>query len=257
MRAISVATAVLLCLPALSPAQQRLTWYEKRLLVPASRSVSGVVVDPSGKPIVDAHIDHSDVTQDEQLFTDAQGRFHFQTRAPAMVVRKHGFDGQIFRTAGDRPLRIVLQPSARSIPPCTKTCDTLKGPGHAFCFPVLPGFRASQQGSYIDSIMRVFTLLTKDGEREILLGSGPTWSLGIPYTGDVWESTDYSERAYQLGDSDVVDARGTMRSGKRWRYLGTWGESASYYEADEKSAVLLDRFLDGVCAAGDKSTGEK
>src|SRR6185437_8622636 len=173
MRATPFVTALLglLCLAELSPAQQRLTWYEKLLLVPASRPVSGVVVDPEGRPVIGAHIDHSDVREDEQLFTDEQGRFHFQTRAPALVVRKRGFDGQLFRTDGTHPLRIVLQPTARSIPPCTKTCDTLKGPGHAFCFPLLPGFHASQQGSYIDSIMRVFTLPTKDGEREILLGS--------------------------------------------------------------------------------------
>jgi hypothetical protein len=126
----------------------------------------------------------------------------------------------------------------------------LKSHQSVFCLLSIPGFKVSEQGSMGDSVMREFMVPTSDGLREVLFGSGPTWSLGIPYTGDVWESAEYSERDYTLGDLDVIDARGKTTGGKLWRYVGTFGESASYYEVDARAAALPDRFLDGVCAAG-------
>jgi hypothetical protein len=55
-----------------------------------------------------------------------------------------------------------------------------------------------------------------------------------------------------VGDSDVIDARGKTAGGKLWRYVGTFGESASYYEVDPRDAALPDRFLDGACVAAGK-----
>ena len=93
----SPARAVLLLVGLLSSApllcSQRLTWYERMILLPQPRKVSGWVLDPSGAPIAGAHIDHSDAHDQEQLFTDELGRFYVETRAPALVVRKQGFDG--------------------------------------------------------------------------------------------------------------------------------------------------------------------
>jgi hypothetical protein len=230
---------------------QRLTWYERMILLPETHSVSGRVVDPAGDPIAGAHIDHSDVREQEQLFTDELGRFHVETRAPALVVRKHGFNGQIVRTSSPGPVRIVLQRAA-SLPDCKNACIGLKSSITAFCLPPAPGIQISDQGRMGDSVMREFMVPTVDGLREILFGGGPTWSLGIPYTGDVWESSDYSERAYTVGDSDVIDAHGKTAGGKLWRYVGTFGESASYYEVDPRDAALPDRFLDGACVAAGK-----
>ncbi|HYL38875.1 MAG TPA: carboxypeptidase-like regulatory domain-containing protein [Bryobacteraceae bacterium] len=228
---------------------QRLTWYERMILLPEEHSVSGRVVDPAGEPIAGAHIDHSDVKEQEQLFTDEMGRFHVETRALALVIRKRGYNGQIIRTGDSGPVRVVLQ-RATPLPDCKTACITLKGSHTAFCLPAVPGIQFSEQGRMGDSVMREFMVPTVDGPREILFGSGPTWSLGIPYTGDVWESADYSERSYTAGDSDVIDARGKTAAGKLWRYVGTFGESASYYEVDPHDAALPDRFLDGACAAG-------
>src|SRR5262249_55200941 len=102
-----------------------------------------------------------------------------------------------------------------------------------------------EPGRYEETFVRSFTVQTA----EMLHGAGPTWTLGIPYTGDVWESSDYSENAYLTKDSDVVDARGIAPGGKRWRYLGRFGESVSYYEPAPARAALFDRALNGVCAA--------
>jgi len=230
----------------LSPAQ-RLTWYERQILLPEPHTISGRVVDESGQPIPGAHIDHSDVKEQEQLFTDEMGRFHVETRAAAVVIRKHGFDGQIVRIDSAAPLRIVLQ-RATPLPACKTACVGLKNGLGSFCFPPVPTVRISDQGRMGDSTMREFMVPTTDGPREVLFGTGPSWSLGIPFTGDVWESVEYSEKDYINGESDVIDARGKTIDGKLWRFVGTFGESASYYQVDPRDASLPDKFLDGVCA---------
>ena len=225
---------------------QRLTWYERMILLPEPRKISGWVLDPDGLPLAGAHIDHSDVREQEQLFTDESGRFYVETRASAVVVRMHGFDGRRIQTDRPGPLRIVLQ-RATSLQACKSACVGLKSSHSAFCLPTIPGVHVSDEGHIGDSVMREVMFSTGDGPRELLFGSGANWSLGIPYTGDVWEASEYSEKTYTIGDLDVVDARGKTAEGKAWRYVGTFGESASYYEVDPKDTRLPDRLLDGVC----------
>lgn len=244
---LRLAAALLLFLAAARA--QRLTWYEKLLLLEAPRNVSGVVLDDSGKPVAGAHIDHSDLEPREQLFTDDRGRFQLRTRAPAIVVRKLGYDGQLVKTGSAGTLRVILHHATRTLEPCAPACRGLKTSASVFCFPPIPGVHIGEQGRYEDTFVRAFTVQSADRTTELLHGAGPTWSLGIPYTGDVWESSHYSERALPGDGSDVVDARGVAPDGRRWRYLGRYGESASYYEADPPAATLLDRVLDGVCLA--------
>lgn len=225
-----------------SAGAQRLTWYERLLLLQSPQPVSGTVVDVSGKPIAGAHIDHSDV-QGEQLFSDDQGRFSLHTRAPAVVVRKLGYNGQLLHLTPGSKLRVVLHRATEALPACSKTCSTLKTSASALCFPAIPNVQTGEQGRYEDTFVRAFTA----GSTELLHGAGPSWSLGIPYTGDVWESSQYLEHTYTAKGADIIDARGVAPDGKRWRYLGRFGESASYYEADPAASALLDRVLDGVC----------
>ena len=232
---------------ALVASSQRLTWYEKLLLLKAPRIVSGVVVDERGRPVADAHIDYSGVSEREQLFTGDRGRFQIRARSPAMVVRKLGYSGQLIRAGANQ--RIVLHPAVKTLAVCATKCDSLRTPSSVFCFAAPPGIEASDPGRYETTVVRSFTIRAQNGAGELLHGAGPTWSLGIPYTGDVWESTEYSEKTYQWNGSDVIDARGRGPDGKRWRYLGRFGESASYYEAGESTAAAFDRIMDGVCIA--------
>lgn len=247
---IRFGAALLLLACALVLPAQRLTWYERQILLPESHTISGRVVDEAGQPIAGAHVDHSDVKEQEQLFTDEMGRFHVDTRALALVIRKHGFDGQLIRTKDSAAIRVVLR-RASALPACKSTCVGLQNAHSTFCFPAVSGIRVSELGKMGDSVMREFMVPTEDGPREVLFGTGPTWTLGIPYTGDVWEAVQYSEKDYIVGDSDVIDARGKNSDGNMWRYVGTFGESASYYEVNPRDAILPDRFLDGVCAPAD------
>jgi hypothetical protein len=72
----------------------------------------------------------------------------------------------------------------------------------------------------------------------------------------VWESVEYSETVYRRPDIPsnednvllgLVDARGKLASGKQWRTVGLFGESADYSDADPESARVLDKVFDGVC----------
>jgi len=228
---------------------QRLTWYERLLLHHDAETISGIVVDETGHPVADAHIDHSDVQAREQLFTDDHGRFELRTRAPAVVVRKLGYNGELVRLTNARALRITLRRATRTLPVCSSVCRTLASPASVFCIPTVAGVQSGEQGRYEQTFVRTFTIHTPASSAEMLHGAGPSWTLGIPYTGDVWESADYSESAYTWGGSDIVDARGRGPAGKLWRYFGRFGESISYYEAAPAAAALFDRAISGVCAS--------
>jgi hypothetical protein len=243
-RLLRIILAIAVCgLPAIA---QRLTWYEKLLLLQAPEIVTGVVLDDAGKPIAGAHIDHSDVQAREQLFSDDRGRFQIRTRAPALIVRKLGYDGQLVRLSKAPSIRVILHRATHRLPPCAAHCRTLDTQASAFCLPSITGIKAGEQGHYEDTFVRSLTL--PDGG-EMLHGAGAHWSLGIPYTGDVWESADYSEHGYIANGDDIVDARGIAPGGKLWRYLGRFGESISYYEAEQGTAAAFDRVIDGVCLA--------
>jgi hypothetical protein len=247
VRNLRIITAA--CVFAGVAAPQRLTWYEKLLLLQAPQTVSGVVLDDSGHPVAGAHIDHSDVQAREQLFSDDRGRFQLRTRAPAVIVRKLGYDGRLVRLSNSLLIRVVLHRATRRLPDCAARCLSLETSAGAFCLPTVAGVQAGEQGRYEDTFVRAFTLPHGSSAAEMLHGAGPHWSLGIPYTGDVWESSDYAEHTYAASGSDVIDARGTAPGGKRWRFLGRYGESVSYYEADPATAAAFDRTLDGVCLA--------
>ena len=242
-----ILTAMVLC--GAAAVSQRLTWYEKLLLLQAPQAVTGVVLDDAGTPVAGAHIDHSDVQAREQLFSDDHGRFQIRTRAPALIVRKLGYDGQLVRLSKTQPIHVVLHRSTRRLAACAAHCRTLETSASAFCIPTIPGVSSGEQGRYEDTFVRAFTLAGSEASGEMLHGAGAHWSLGIPYTGDVWESSDYSEHSFIGKGADVIDARGIAPGGKRWRYLGRFGESVSYYEAEPATAAAFDRVIDGVCLA--------
>ncbi len=241
-KVLRILSAVSLC--AASAVSQRLTWYEKLLLLQAPQTVTGVVLDDAGNPVAGAHIDHSDVQAREQLFSDDHGRFQIRTRAPALIVRKLGYDGQLVRLSKTPSIHVVLHRATRRLAVCAAHCRTLDSSASALCLPPIPGVQPGEPGRYEDTFVRAFTLA---GSAEMLHGAGAHWSLGIPYTGDVWESSDYSEYSFLGKGADIVDARGTAPGGKRWRYLGRFGESVSYYEAEPATAAAFDRVIDGVC----------
>jgi hypothetical protein len=219
-------------------------------LLPQAKHITGVVIDPDGKPVVGARIDHTN--QRSQAYqTDSEGRFELETTAPILVVRKAGFRSELVRTQDTTEARVTLQKLSgnRLFPTCSNTgqYDGIQGWGASFEFPTISDVKASPQGQDIDYGARSYYVETKAGPKGIMHGSGPTWSFGTPLDRDVWRSAKYEEVSYDAGGLTIIDARGQLPNGTRWRYLGKFGESASYSGVDDATAKILDQFLDGAC----------
>jgi hypothetical protein len=219
------------------------------LLLPGPRHFAGRVSDTAGSPVPGARIDHtSDHLHAYQ--TDAAGRFDVDTRAPAVVIRKAGFQSVWVRTQ-NAPIRITLQrvSQVRAFPVCSPTgrYEGIEGWGAAFEFLKMAGIKSSKQGRDIDYGVRNYYVKTKRGPKGVLHGSGPLWSFGLPVDRDVWRSVKYEEVTYENGGQPIIDARGEFANGDRWRSLGKFGESASYSDVEPATAKTLDKFLEGSC----------
>jgi hypothetical protein len=186
-----------------------------------SRVISGVVVDNGGTPVQGARIEHGKTRVGQS--TDTDGRFEFETDAPAVVIRKAGFQSHFLRTDGAEGARIMLDPAG---PVAACTLDTV--PKHTV-----------KTGQDIDYTSTATIVKTKDGQAALVCGRGPFWSFGVPPDYLVWESVEYSE-IVTSGDGGIVDARGKTKDGKYWRYRGTFGSSCSYSKVDQTTAAVLD-----------------
>jgi hypothetical protein len=219
------------------------------LLLPTARHIEGMVVDAKGQPIAGVQLDHQNDRLQAQ--TDSNGRFTLDTRAPVVLLRKAGFRSELVRTQDSAEVRITLQKvtGIRTFPTCSGTglFGGIHGWGGSFQFRRVWGVRASGQVSDADYGARYYYVDTKQGRKGIRHGSGPLWSFGTPSDLDVWRSDRYEEAAFDVGGLRIIDARGRLRNGNRWRYLGKFGESASYSDIDEATAKILDKFLDGAC----------
>jgi hypothetical protein len=219
------------------------------VLLPQPRHIVGIVSDQNGKPVPDASIDYSH--NGRQLYrTDSLGKFELATDSPVLVVRKEGFRSGVVQTRDAGEVQVTLQSEeARAFPVCSSSAkyDGIDGWGASFQFPRITGVKVNAQGRDIDYGARSYYLDTKTGPKGIRHGSGPMWSLGTPSDLEVWRSIKYEETAYSNGVAPIVDARGQLLDGTHWRYLGKFGESASYSGVDEATALILDRFLDGAC----------
>jgi hypothetical protein len=222
----------------------------QELLLPQPRHIVGVVVEPDGRPVAGATIDH---TNDRRRVhqTDSDGRFILDTRAPAFVVRKPGFQSDLIRTQDAAEVRVVLHKLTqdRVLPPCVNggRYEGIKGWDALLRFPRIPGVKASQQGRDIDYGVRVYFIKTNEGRKGIRHGSGPMWGYGIPSDLDVWRTVKFEETSFVAEGQTITDARGQFANGRRWRYLGRFGESADYSDVDEATAKILDKVIDGAC----------
>jgi len=144
----------------------------------------------------------------------------------------------------------------RNFPECStgRGYFGIDGRDARFLFPRIAGLKATSQDRDIDYGVRFYYLQTDHGRQGIQHGAGPLWSFGRPLDSDVGKSVKYEETVYDAGGQTITDARGEFSNGKYWRSLGKFGESAGYADADEATAKLLDKVLDGACikAAGAK-----
>jgi len=227
-----------------------LTAQPRQQLLVGERHIAGIVVDPDGTPVVGASIDHNNNRQ-RTYQTDSQGRFELDTQAPSVVVRKLGFRSELVRIGDARELRVTLQKpdGSRFVSTCSQggAYNGIEGWGALFQFRKNNRVSAGEQGRDADYASRNYTIDTKLGPRGVRHGAGPMWSFGIPQDRDVWLAVKYDEIVYEVSSMQILDARGQSVDGSRWRYLGRFGESASYSDVDEATAKILDNYMDGAC----------
>jgi len=220
----------------------------KQYLLPQPRHFSGIVVDQNGKPIQAVRIDHSgDIRVARQ--TDTQGKFDFETAVPAVVFRKEGYQSVFVRTDSS-VLHVVM--SASRVPefpgcPAGARIDSIDGWGAFFAFPQTQGVSAAPQVRDIDYGARSYSVGKGKGARGIMHGSGPMWNFGMPPDPEIWRSVKYQETTFSRGNVAITASRGEFNNGNRWRYLGKFGESASYSDLEPATADVLDQLLDGAC----------
>lgn len=221
------------------------------LLLPQARHIAGIVVDSEGKPVANANIDHSNDRPQEHR-TDTTGRFELDTRAPILVVRKPGYRSELVHTQYAAEMRLTLKKAGeeRIFPTCSKAGSYIGIDGWeaTFQFRRISHVKASRQGQDIDYGARGYYIETKSGRKGIRHGSGLMWSFGRPPDHDAWRSVKYEEVTYDFEGLAIIDARGQLPNGQWWRYLGKFGESASYSDVDDVTAKVLDKFLDGACS---------
>jgi hypothetical protein len=204
----------------------------------AAVRVSGLVTDESGAPIAGARIDHTgtlvinppavlniDASPSDQR-ADAAGRFQVTTEAPAIVIRKPGYQSQRLRINGDENATVVLRHLQAS--PCK-----LSPP---------PRWK-KKQANDVDYSGAWYVVNTKAGKKGIMSGSGPLYSFGAPNDNKVWTSLDYFEVMYPDG---VIDARGHSSDGKYWRSKSVFGTAVQYDGMNQAATEPLDCVMDTI-----------
>lgn len=214
------------------------------------REIVGYVMDTAGNPLAGASIVFA-ARQDP--VTDADGRFEVNTDAPAIVVRKPGYRSEFVRLDAANVPRITIQKLKETMvfPTCTDGAHSvgIQGWSARFRFRKVRGIITKGQGGDADFGQRFYRVNTPQGEKGISHGAGPTWSFGDPPAQDVWRLRAYGETVYTVEGVTIIDARGELQDGNRWRFLGMFGETVKYSDVDEATAKLLDRFLDNACLA--------
>jgi hypothetical protein len=221
------------------------------LPVPEARTVRGVVVDESGAIVAKARIDHVGIPA-EWPMTDEAGRFAVSTRAPLVVVRADGYESAVLRIGEGGEVRVVLRRAGEAAR--YPRCKEQRGLYGLLGFPVMElrfrrmaGVKATRQANDADYGVRHYLVKAKEGWNEIVHGGGVHWSSGRPLDSLVWGSEVYEDRRYAGNGYPVMDVRGRLADGSRWRHVGKVFETAAYSGVDEETARRLDRFLDGGC----------
>jgi hypothetical protein len=220
--------------------------------LPVPRRVSGQVVDESGAPVAGAVILFSEGIGHFGREADAQGRFSLDTLEQALLVWKFGYRSELLPTANAQGRRIVLQAvGPRPMRECRGIVAKLENVNSGkLWLPVGEEFEAGENQPDSDYSMRLHSLKIGGQRKWIRHGLGALWGLGIPFGNEVHRSVKYSETHYRVGGAYVTDARGEYANGKRWRFVGMFGESADYRDMEPEIAEKFDRVLDGVCMFG-------
>ncbi len=208
------------------------------------------IVDPSGQPLADvqAHTRDDDIYRRTLPVSDAAGMVRVFTAFP-VLLRKPGYHSLLLTQPPAAPVAMTLAPSGR-FPLCGHRANTIGIDDGTSRLRVR--WRELRKASRIvrDIHYRVRTYFGRRMRGVLRHVEGSMWSLGWPAPRDVWQSANYSETVYRLGDYDtLIDARGIGPDGKLWRQQHRFGETLGYRTPSSTAAAELDAILDSTCLA--------
>lgn len=214
-----------------------------------TRHIVGTVLDPDGAPLAGARIEHTDEITRPFLQSDSKGGFQLDTTAPAFVVWKSGYRGELVRTQ-DPVVRITLRKERRAFPICSASAPYL-GDDSAWAgslqFPRIPGVNTTNPEHLREGpgVVRYYYLTVGPPARPVQhrLDAGVL----LPTEADVWQSAKYELDTFAVGGRTILDERGELPNGTRWRTLAEGRERVWYADADADIARRLDQILDGGC----------
>ena len=215
--------------------------------------VRGIVLDSSGKAMQDVEINH--LTEDDtHVMSQRDGRFRFETYAPAVVFRKKGYESQLQRIPSHGGyLRVVLQMAAdpEPLPVCERgaRCSLILEDRGFFCLAKVDGVQENKGEWDTDAFEKQFIVHTPSGFVSMTHGAGTSWGNATPPSWLVWRSVEFREKRLLARDQVVIDSRGVSSDGKISRHFGVEGQTVFYGDVEPAAASLFDRVIDGICIA--------
>jgi hypothetical protein len=207
------------------------------------------VIDELGQPVAGAFAVGGSIHPGVRE-SDAKGELPYRASGEAIVVRKEGFESVRLKVGagGEIAVRMKKLGVVAQLRKCgaKEKMMGITGRIAQMRFPKVEGVEVTNRSRDIDYSMRFYRLKAKK-EFGIRHGWGPMWSAGFPTSDRFINGMEYSEVQIGWEGLYLVDARGIDSEGKRWRFLGRYGESADYGGLDIESTRVLDRVLDGVC----------
>jgi hypothetical protein len=217
----------------------------------------GIVVDAAGRPVQGALL--FSWWSDDQMVTGADGVFVAPWTAGVVRILADGFAPRIVSSAafGEPIVLRAASTPRRDLPRC-RAGERDRDVGD-LRIPITAGVRVAGTGQddYVGTTW-------SRGEAQLRHDYGPTLSAGLPIQPVLAELTDVDDRDVRLVlDADhqevvpITDVRGRLANGRRYRYVGMFGELFEYSGLTDADAAFFDRMLDAMCYAVSEPSGQQ
>jgi len=209
--------------------------------------IEGRVTDAEGNPLVGVDVYGERAAAE----TDAEGKYTLKSMDEVVFFDSPGYQPLTrIREKDSRTVDATLTPESDTtwIVPTCQTPGTVRElvnyPMH-FSIP-----RHQKIVSTFDVDYGRLILPHKVGSKKfhLVIMYGPYASNGRPWKELYLDSVSLRERRWKSGGLQGLDARGVLRDGTQWRYVGIiLFESGSYERVPTAAATAFDAILDSMC----------
>jgi hypothetical protein len=222
----------------------------------AQNVVTGVVVDPTGKPVAGVKVEGEREISDDprgcchtspiSTTSDEQGNFTLE--APGKFVRI--FDWKlrpaiVYLKEAGHPVRLVAEPftsGAVNMPECRKQYGA-----PLFAQYTLPKHAKIKRGA--DTDYWYFTLYAPRSSDHLVFHQGAMWGGYSVEPGEIEDAANFQQRAIVNAEGHAVgrDTTARLKNGEFFRDFGLYREEAAYIAHSKESADYFDAFIATIC----------